>query len=543
MVSFKALPIDMPSSTTGSYTNQRNARRSTTSGSASSARSGGGRATGSASSARSGDGTPRYPRGPKGKGVRSEPPKAPEVTTYRQAREWPSACNRLPDMPLDAFMLLFKAVMATLGQTFPLYKLEHDKSLRCSHEGEHQTRDECACTRCNKFHRVHVEAQPDPDWWNDHHERNIRGDNSYAKTAGGWMNASDDDVETGMDAMDLAYLTAHGAYTQFHVTWEYEKNPNGSWKKKSGKRVRIPGTRDATFQIVIPYFEGEERKQRTAYDMTNALEIMGDLIEKGHFTYGKQGAFRGINVPQGKWKMFTSKMNVDPRTTSFGSEIHRARAIEKERFLSIPRNVRGTEYVGEALEEALARQYYTSRLLKQKKEGSRIVVPSMWHTFIRIRSAEESGHDETFDRDESKRWKRCHHCLQEGDEPWHPKTKFGEHLRTCSHRLAKEDRKKAIVAPVKAKISKKKLAAAALFESSDEENDEPVETPKAKKQSTKAKAPTKSWASLTAPDATVEDLVRVHEDATKPKAIVLPTGPKGSRGETRRELVPDQTSC
>ena len=76
------------------------------------------------------------------------------------------------------------------------------------------------------------------------------------------MKAEDDGVETGMDAMDLAYLTAHGAYTQFNVTWEYEKNPNGSWKKKGGKRVRIPGTRQACFQIVIPYWEGEERKQR-----------------------------------------------------------------------------------------------------------------------------------------------------------------------------------------------------------------------------------------------------------------------------------------
>ena len=520
----------MSSSTTGSYNNQRNARRSTT--------------TGSASSARSGGGASRYPRGPKGKGVRTEPPKAPEVKTYRQAREWPSACNRLPDMPLNAFVLLFKAVMATLGQTFPLYKLEHDKSLRCCHEGEHLTREECGHHGCKKLHRVHVEAQPDPDWWNDHHERNIRGDNAYAKTAECWMKAEDDGVETGMDAMDLAYLTAHGAYMQFHVTWEYEKNEDGSWKKKGGKRIRIPGTRQAIFQIVISYFEGEERKQRTAYDMTNALEIMGDLIEKGHFTYGKQGAFRGINVPQGKWKTFTSKMNVDPKTTSFGSEIHSARAIEKERFLSIPRNVRGTEYVGEALEEALARQYYTSRLLKQKKEGGRIVEPSMWHTFIRIRSAEEGGHDETFDRDESKRWKRCHHCLEAGDEPWHPKTKFGEHLRTCSHRLAKEDRKKASVSPAKSKTPKKKLAAAALFESSDEENEGPEvfdEAPKAKKQSTKAKAPTKSWASLTAPDATVEDLVRAQEDASKPKAIVLPTGPKRSRGQ--RELVPDQTSC
>ena len=533
----------MSSSNSGSYKNQKNSSSSTITGSYRSARAVDGSASGSKTSVRSGGRATRYPNRPERKGKRSEPPKAPEVKTYRQAREWPSACNRLPDMPLNAFVLLFKAVMATLGQTFPLYKLEHDKSLRCCHDGEHQTHEECGHHGCKKLHRVHVEAQPDPDWWNDHHERNIRGDNSYAKTAEGWMNASDDDVETGMDAMDLAYLTAHGAYTQFRVEWEYEKNPNGSFKKKGGKRVRIPGTREATFQIVIPYFEGEERKQRTAYDMTNALEIMGDLIEKGHFTYGKQGAFRGINVPQGKWKMFTSKMNVDPKTTSFGSEIHRARAIEKERFLSIPRNVRGTEYVGEALEEALARQYYTSRLLKQKKEGGRIVEPSMWHTFIRIRSAEEGGHDETFDRDESKRWKRCHHCLQAGDEPWHPKTKFGEHLRTCSHRLAKEDRKKASVSPAKSKTPKKKLAAAALFESSDEENDEPVETPKAKKQSTKAKAPTKSWASLTAPDATVEDLVRAQEDASKPKAIVLPTGPKLSRGKTQRELVPDQTSC
>ena len=426
-------------------------------------------------------------------------------------------------MPLNGLILLFKAVMATLGQTFPLYKLEHDKSIRCSHKGKHLTREECGHPGCEKFHRVHVEAQPDPDWWNDHHERNIRGDNPYAQTAEVWIKAEGNGVETGMDAMDLAYLTAHGAYTQLNFTWEYEKNDDGSWKMKKGKRVRIPGSLKPCFQIVIPYFEGEERKQRTAYNMSNAIDIMGDLIEKGHFTYGKQGDFRGINVPQGKWQTFTSKMNVDPKTTSFGSEIHSARAIEKERFLSIPRNVRGKEYVGEALEEALARQYYTSLLLKQKKEGDRIVVPSNWYTFIKIRSAEEGGHDETYDRDESKRWKRCHHCLKNGDEPWHPTTEFGEHLKTCRHRLAKKTVKKTVKTSEKKSSPKKQLAAAVLFESSGDEEPEPVEqsTRKAKKQKAKP-ATVKSWAKVTTSQK--------EEPVTpKPKGIQLPTGPRLSR--------------
>ena len=326
----------MSSTNTGSYKNSKNSC-STIGGSS------------RAASAVSGRPRTRYPASRKAEGKRSEPVEVPEVTTYRIARQWPSACNRLPDMPLNGLILLFKAVMATLGQTFSLYKLEHDKSIRCSHKGKHLTREECGHPGCEKFHRVHVEAQPDPDWWNDHHERNIRGDNPYAQTAEVWIKAEGNGVETGMDAMDLAYLTAHGAYTQLNFTWEYEKNDDGSWKMKKGKRVRIPGSRKPCFQIVIPYFEGEERKQRTAYNMSNAIDIMGDLIEKGHFTYGKQGDFRGINVPQGKWQTFTSKMNVDPKTTSFGSEIHSARAIEKERFFSIPRNVCGKEYVGEAL--------------------------------------------------------------------------------------------------------------------------------------------------------------------------------------------------
>ena len=105
------------------------------------------------------------------------------------------------------------------------------------HKGKHLTREECG----HPIVRSSTASTPRhnrPRLRNDHHERNIRGDNPYAQTAEVWINTEGNGVETGMDAMTY-FLTAHGAYTQLNFTWEYEKNDDGSWKMKKGKRVRI----------------------------------------------------------------------------------------------------------------------------------------------------------------------------------------------------------------------------------------------------------------------------------------------------------------
>ena len=210
-------------------------------------------------------------------------------------------------------------------------------------------------------------------------------------------------------------------------------------------------------------------------------------------------------------------MNVDPKTTSFWrfTVLEQLRRNDSSRFPQCSQ-----EYVVK-FEEALTVST-TPLLLKQKKEGDRLWCHRTG-TLSRSVRLEEGGHDETYDRDESKRWKRCHHCLKNGDEPWHPTTEFGEHLKTCRHRLAKKTVKKTVKTSEKKSSPKKQLAAAVLFESSGDEEPEPVEqsTRKAKKQKAKP-ATVKSWAKVTTSQK--------EEPVTpKPKGIQLPTGPRLSR--------------